>query len=138
MSTLFACYVGGRADGCNIELHDVIFAVGEKIEDCYSHIRSSWFGSAERLHLDCYLELSQLDGYDITVGKSENNLKLFFVNCGGYKAGHFGEIHAIQFVVSTSISAAISEVKNSLEKEYFDTHSLAHFDDKFDLKKHLG
>lgn len=32
---LFAVYLGGRADRCNIELHDVVFVVGSCIEETY-------------------------------------------------------------------------------------------------------
>ena len=32
---LFAVYLGGRADGCNTELHDVVFTCGQKIQDTY-------------------------------------------------------------------------------------------------------
>lgn len=137
MPKLFACYVGGRnpinTPKCNIELHDVIFAVGNEITDCYDQIKSKWFGSPERLHLDCYLELESIDGYEIKIGKSENDLKLYFTNCGGYSENYFGEIHKINFVVAKSLGEAIKLVKNQASKEYFDEHSLAHFDDKFDV-----
>ena len=32
---LFAVYLGGRAPKANIELHDVVFVVGESIEQTY-------------------------------------------------------------------------------------------------------
>ncbi|WP_349678192.1 DUF1543 domain-containing protein, partial [Idiomarina abyssalis] len=36
---LFLVYVGGTAPGANIELHDVRFVVGKRMEDTYPAIR---------------------------------------------------------------------------------------------------
>ena len=47
---LFAVYLGGRADGCNTELHDVVFTCGQKIQDTYIDLLDKWFGNADRLH----------------------------------------------------------------------------------------
>ena len=38
---LFAFYIGGTIPCALIELHDVRFGVGEKIEDSYDDIRKS-------------------------------------------------------------------------------------------------
>ena len=46
---LYAVYLGGRADGCNTELHDVVFTCGNKIEDTYMDLLDKWFGNADRL-----------------------------------------------------------------------------------------
>lgn len=35
---LFSVFLGGRADKCNTELHDVVFTLGEKIEDTYNDL----------------------------------------------------------------------------------------------------
>ena len=48
---LFAVYLGGRADGCNTELHDVVFTCGQKIQDTYIDLLDKWFGNADRLHI---------------------------------------------------------------------------------------
>ena len=49
---LFSVFLGGRADKCNIELHDVVFTLGEKIEDSYNDLLGKWFGLPDRLHID--------------------------------------------------------------------------------------
>jgi hypothetical protein len=43
MSQLFRVYLGGSAPKANIELHDIQFVVGDKIEDTYEQLRNSWF-----------------------------------------------------------------------------------------------
>ena len=48
---LYLVVLGGRAEKANIELHDVRWVVGSKIEDTYDTLRKDWFGSSRGLHL---------------------------------------------------------------------------------------
>ena len=117
MNKLFAVLLGGRAPGCNTELHDTVFVVGESLESCYPQLVAKWFGSRHRLHIDSTVELNQVDGYDISLspGKpNENGLNLFFVNFGGYKPGVFGEIHQVQFYVAKTKAAALLRAREEL------------------------
>ena len=41
---LFLVVLGGRAEMANVELHDVRWVVGSKIEDTYDVLRRDWFG----------------------------------------------------------------------------------------------
>jgi hypothetical protein len=41
---LFLVVLGGRIDGCHIELHDVRFVVGASIDDTLPQLRQQWFG----------------------------------------------------------------------------------------------
>src|SRR5579862_751029 len=58
---LFAVYLGGRADHCNIELHDVVFVVGATIEETYPLLAKKWFGNLKGFHIDSYVELQNID-----------------------------------------------------------------------------
>ena len=49
---LFLVVLGGKAKKANIELHDVRWVLGSKIEDTYEVIRKDWFGTYEGLHID--------------------------------------------------------------------------------------
>jgi hypothetical protein len=49
---LFAVYLGGRAAGCMIETHDVVFVVGHSLEETYPQLIKKWFGIPEQLHID--------------------------------------------------------------------------------------
>ena len=44
--------LGGRTKKANIEVHDVRWFVGSKIEDTYDTLREDWFGSLKDLHID--------------------------------------------------------------------------------------
>ena len=66
---LFLVVLGGRAKKANIELHDVRWVVGSKIEDTYNVLRSDWFGSMQGLHIDSYKKIKYVDGYKINLKK---------------------------------------------------------------------
>ena len=59
--------LGGRAEKANIELHDVRWVVGSKIEDTYDTLRKDWFGSSRGLHIDSYKRINYVDGYRINL-----------------------------------------------------------------------
>ena len=83
-------------------MHDVQFSIGEVIEDCFADLRSKWVGKHTECHLDAFLELKYVDGYEIVLSQnpsSNSDLKLFFVNAGGYVPQKFGELHEIGFYV---------------------------------------
>ena len=55
---LYLVVLGGRANKANIELHDVRWVVGSKIEDTYDTLRKDCFGSPKGLHIDSYKKLN--------------------------------------------------------------------------------
>ena len=69
---LFSVFLGGRADKCNIELHDVVFTLGEKIEDSYNDLLGKWFGLPDRLHIDSWVEINMVEGYKVSLSKEKN------------------------------------------------------------------
>jgi len=105
---LFAFYVGGSAPNSNTELHDVRFALGEYMEDCYDSLRRQWWGTPESLHIDSWAELTHADGHTITLSPESfpGEERLFFVNLGGYDSRQFEEIHSNIFVVAPDKDAA--------------------------------
>ena len=133
MPKLFAAYVGGRAPKCNTELHDVIFVVGDTIEQTYSQLTQLWFGSREDLHIDSWLELSVIDGHAVTLSKTpaSTTQKLFFVNLGAYEAQQFTETHANAFMVGADVESVKQRAKSSLLKgmDKIHTDSLFEVDD---------
>ena len=64
---LYLVVLGGRAKKANIELHDVRWVVGSKIEDTYDTLRKDWFGSPKGLHIDSYKKIRYIDGYKINL-----------------------------------------------------------------------
>ena len=118
MLKLFAVQLGGRADGCNTELHDTVFVIGESLESTYPQLVKKWFGNKQRLHIDSSVELTYADGYNISVIKEKpresTGLNLYFVNFGAYKTNFFGEIHQVNFYVAEKKSAAVKKAKEEL------------------------
>lgn len=105
---LFAVYVGGELEGANIELHDMRFVVAPSIGDTYDELKRQWWGIPKSLHIDCWAELDQVDGYDVEL-RSEpftGSEKLYYINLGGYDAGEFLEKHKNVFIVASTVSEA--------------------------------
>ena len=64
---LYLVVLGGRAKKANIELHDVRWVVGSKIEDTFDTLRKDWFGSPKGLHIDSFKKIKHIDGYKINL-----------------------------------------------------------------------
>ena len=115
---LFAVYLGGKADRCNIELHDVVFVVGYSIEETYPILANKWFGNLQGFHIDSYVELQNIDGYKIELSQSPHKgdslKKLYFINFGAYKPGEFTEYHQSAFYVADSSPEAVRRAKSEL------------------------
>lgn len=115
---LFAVYLGGRADRCNIELHDVVFVVGATIEETYPLLAKKWFGNLNGFHIDSYVELQNIDGYRIELDQKnrakDDSAKLYFINLGAYNPGEFTEYHQSAFYVAESSAEAVKRAKSEL------------------------
>ena len=104
---LFLVVLGGRAKMANVELHDVRWVVGSRIEDTFDELRRDWFGISEGLHVDSYKKINYVDGYKINLKNIENHtfkkdnlfnghnteMNLWFVNIGGYDPSSMQEKH---------------------------------------------
>ena len=123
---LFLVVVGGRSHKANIELHDVRWVIGSKIEDTFDQLRNDWFGSDNGLHIDSYKKIDSIDGYKINLINKESrepqnkiskkgrisNKKLWFVNIGGYDPNSMQEKHEFGLVVASSSSEAKNKAKS--------------------------
>lgn len=105
---LFAIYIGGEHPSAHIEVHDIRFIVAETIRDTHAQLRAEWWGAPGTLHIDCWAEISQADGYAVRLlpGPSTGAEKLWFVNLGGYDGRDFAEQHKNLFVVAASMKEA--------------------------------
>jgi len=113
---LYLVVLGGRAKKANIELHDVRWVVGSKIEDTYDTLRKDWFGSPKGLHIDSYKKIKYIDGYKINlinfeknkidkkklVKKNKAKKYLWFVNIGGYNPTSMQEKHEFGLVAASN------------------------------------
>lgn len=105
---LFAIYIGGEIEGANIELHDMRFVVAASITETYDELRRQWWGIPKSLHIDCWAEIDQIDGFDVRLSPDPfvGPERLYYVNLGGYAEGEFLEKHKNVFVVADSVAKA--------------------------------
>ena len=78
---LFLVVLGGRTKKANVELHDVRWVVGSRIEDTYDVLRKDWFGTSEGLHIDSYKKINYVDGFKINlknIGDKKLTNKIFY------------------------------------------------------------
>jgi hypothetical protein len=110
---LFAVYLGGKAKGANIEVHDVVFVVGKDIKETFNELKQKWFGNPNSVHIDSYIELNQIGEYQISVSldKRLNQKSLYFLNIGYCLTNNFGEQHNFHFLISESINKAKEKAK---------------------------
>ena len=131
---LFLVVLGGRAKKANVELHDVRWVVGTKIEDTFDVLVSDWFGSLDGLHIDSYKKINFVDGYRICLknienkkylDKSNSKKNLWFVNLGGYDPTSMQEKHEFGLVVASSSL----EAKNKAKSKWLSGFRKKHKDD---------
>ena len=136
---LYLVVLGGRAEKANIELHDVRWVVGSKIEDTYDTLRKDWFGSSKGLHIDSYKKIQYIDGYKINLinvenlkinnnkssNKSKTKKNLWFVNIGGYDPSSMQEKHEFGLVIASNKL----EAKNKAKSKWLIGHEKKHKDD---------
>ena len=140
---LFLVVLGGRAKKANVELHDVRWVIGSRIEDTFDVLRRDWFGTIDGLHIDSYKKINYVDGYKINLKKIENDkLKkqlskknvqqdnLYFVNLGGYDPSSMQEKHQFGLVVASSSIDA----NNKAKSKWLNSCNKKHKDDIYSLK----
>ena len=141
---LFLVVVGGRSPKANIELHDVRWVIGTKIEDTFDQLREDWFGSINGLHIDSYKKINSIDGYKINLKNNEHresknkifkkvkihNKKLWFVNIGGYDPSSMQEKHEFGLVVASSSL----EAKNKAKSKWLTNFRKKHKDDIYEVR----
>ncbi|AOA59851.1 DUF1543 domain-containing protein [Acinetobacter larvae] len=124
MPSLFIVMLGGRHARANIEVHDVVFAVGDDLPSTYSQLKNAWFGEPQGLHIDAWIQCDGLDfegkSYQIQfshAAPAEQQQKLYLINLGGYDPREFGELHRYVLVIASNPVAAKAK-----GKAYFATH----------------
>ncbi len=113
---LFLFYLGGRIQGCHIEMHDVRFVVGDNIEQNNSKLKAQWVGDKNNVHMDSYMQIQHIDGYQVEVVDTAHYQaeKLYFVNLGAYRADSLAEQHDFALYVARSSEEAKQRAKESL------------------------
>jgi hypothetical protein len=139
---LFLVVLGGRTRQSHVELHDVRWVAGERIDDTFSELKLQWFGSRRGLHIDSYVAMHCVDGYAIElkrVGQRQSKppfspagavkQRLWFVNMGAYEAHSLQELHHCGCVVAPTAEAAKSRARQrwlcgALQQHKDDLHAI--------------
>ena len=97
MLTLFMVQLGARPKGRLIEQHDIFFGVANQVSELIDDINQHWSEVKNKWHIDSYREITKVNNYAIKLVEpssqiesandveSTNDLKLFFINLGGYQ-----------------------------------------------------
>ena len=128
---LFVVMLGGKHPKAKIEVHDVVFVTGNRIEDCYPELRAQWFGSAAGMHIDSWMQVDGVEGYQVRFSEqapAADELRLFFINLGGYTPGTFGEDHHYLLVTAQDKAQAKQKGKMHLPKSWDKPHTDAVLD----------
>jgi hypothetical protein len=130
--------LGCKPPGRHTEQHDVLFAIGQTPKDLIGQINDFWPEAVDKIHVDAWREVTNVNGHQITVVEKPNvsisNKKLFFINLGGYLENQFDEQHYIILSVNPDSGSAIQGAKQTLFFQYdeFDGAS-SHIDDKYGI-----
>tara|TARA_B100000579_G_C22298261_1_gene605929 strand:+ start:25 stop:582 length:558 start_codon:yes stop_codon:yes gene_type:complete len=137
--SLFIVVLGGRSVKSNVELHDVRWVIGEKLEDTFPELREQWLGKTNGLHIDSYKCIKYVDGYEIVISKyekdflnppKEEDLTLWFVNLGGYNPKKMYEEHEFKLIVAKKARDAKKIAKMNWESNV----KIKHNDDYSEIK----
>lgn len=146
MPTLYMIQLGGRPKGRLIEQHDIFFGVANQVNELIADINNHWPEVKNKWHIDSYRAISKVDNYAIKLVESNiqaecaNDLKLFFINLGGYQQGSFEEFHYKLLIVADSQADAVKQAKQSEFYKQFTFkdkaspfNAASHVDDKFEV-----
>lgn len=147
MSTLYMVKIGATPKGRLIEQHDIFFGVANYVKELIPAINHHWKEVAGKWHFDAYRPVTKVGNYrvewiddDVFSFKPNNELKLFFINFGGYLPNHFEEYHHKLLVVAETQTQAVALAKQcDFYQQYTheDSNSIAiptsHVDDKMEI-----
>ena len=146
MLTLYMIQLGGRPKGRLIEQHDIFFGVANQVSELVDDINRHWPEVKNKWHIDSYRAITKVGSYAIKLIESseqvENSadLKLFFINLGGYQQGSFEEFHYKLLIVAPNQADAIKQAKKSefykqftFKDETSPFDAASHIDDKFEV-----
>jgi len=147
MPTLFMVQLGGRPKGRLIEQHDMFFGIADNLVELIPAINEHWPEVKNKWHVDSYRAVTCVDGYRIDwVATAESDranenqaddakdLKLYFINLGGYLPDDFEEYHHKLLIVAPTQAEAIKQAKQS---DFYKKYSFKDKDTPFDAASHI-
>ena len=130
MPSLFIVMLGGRHARANTEVHDVVLAIGDSLEDVYLQLKNAWFGEQKGLHIDAWAQIYGVafegKNYQIQftdAAPNQADQKLYLLNLGGYDACEFGELHRYVLVVAQNEMVAKQRGKAHFAQHWQKQHT---------------
>lgn len=136
---LFMLLLGSKAPGRHVEQHDFFFGIANSLKELVPDIKKFWPEAGDKIHVDGWREVNEVDGYRVTVHPREevddnSNMKLFFINLGGYQENRFEEQHYVILTVKLDRTSAFNEAKDTF---FFKNNQFkgakSHIDDKYGI-----
>lgn len=138
--TLYFLLLGCKPPGRRTEQHDVFFGIGHSLKDLVPAMNSFWPEAKKNLHADAWRAVHSVQNYSIRVrlktepSSGDQELKLFFINLGGYKKDEFEEYHHKLLIVAKDLPSAVAQAKQEIfYKTTCFKGASAHIDDKYGI-----
>jgi len=135
---LFMVLLGCKPTGRFTEQHDIYFDIGTDLKSLVPHIRDYWPEGGEKLHIDAWRQVTQVDSFrvDVILRSATDNTttgqRLFFINLGGYKPDEFDEFHYKMIIAAPDKGVAVRKAKESAFYRHTGfTGAESHIDDKY-------
>jgi hypothetical protein len=138
---LFMVLLGSRPAGRIIEQHDIFFGIAPQLKDLLPAMQAFWPEAKGNIHADAFRVIRYVNGYEVMVRErtkdtieTDNNIKLHFINLGGYKPGEFEEYHYKMIVAAATKAEAIQIAKQTtFYKHTGFKGATSHIDDKYGI-----
>lgn len=136
---LYMVLLGCKPPGRHTEQHDVFFGIASSLKELVPAMHAFWPEAKNNLHVDAWREVTAVQQYSIhpflkTTADKTNDLKLFFVNLGGYRKDEFEEHHYKMLLVAKDVAAAKALAKQQLfYKQNGFKGASAHIDDHYGI-----
>lgn len=147
MPTVFMVQLGGRPKGRLIEQHDMFFGVADTLIELIPAINEHWPEVKNKWHIDSYRKVNSVGGYHIDwVAKTDSDaapistasaaadLKLYFINLGGYLPDDFEEYHHKLLIVAPTQAEAVKQAKQS---DFYKQFTFKDKDTPFNAASHI-
>ena len=128
--------IGFRLEGMNTEGHDTLFSIASSKEGAFKLIKQARPYAG---HIDTCLEVNRVEDYEVRIvdAPKPSDVKLWFINLGGYREGQFGEEHKCLLIVAPDLQTAKAKAKQdpffTASGRVQDPKAAPHIDDKHQL-----
>ncbi len=131
--------LGATPPGRIIEQHDIFFGIGESLKKLLPAMQMHWPEAEGGIHIDAWQEVAFADNYRVEIKARQDvvngDMRLFFINLGGYRSGDFEEYHYKMVVVAPDKNTAMKQAKDTAFFKHtgFPGGGEAHIDDKYGI-----